>query len=368
MRAQQLVHEAGLFEDVERPLPAGAQQAGDALRLVFSPRDIRHAFDAQFRGTPISPEAIQQQAALRRIDTTQRLFDPALGNRSQQARFGQRRSASGNFRSGDPGCCVPRFRSSIAPSRRVLVEKTKNIFAPRQPVEAALSHTLSQRLEEFRRRLIVRPSSTLATIARYGSRGEFTKVTSSSVKPSSANFTSSHAGGFRHSEPAAWMRHAVRQCGARLVSTRTRTHPKRRHPRRPASCRGAATSGDIPCSPPPAATLRFPLRCFLFLRPLVGLIVLLAPRVGLLATMVLTATELAAEVLPIGIPWMRQKANPAVAAVDRTACQTGMIAQDGIQRQLILTNKRMGAVGPDANPDEMKKFLRPLPQKHQVLG
>ena len=41
---------------------------------------------------------------------------------------------------------------------------------------------------------------------------------------------------------------------------------------------------------------------------------------------------------------MREEANPTVAAVDRTACQTRMIAQDGIQRQLILTNERIGAV------------------------
>lgn len=83
MRVQQLGHEAGLLEDAERPLPAGTQQADDTLRFVFTPRDIRYAFDAQFRGTPISPEAIQQQAALRRIDTSQRLFDPSLGDRSQ---------------------------------------------------------------------------------------------------------------------------------------------------------------------------------------------------------------------------------------------------------------------------------------------
>lgn len=60
--------------------------------------------------------------------------------------------------------------------------------------------------------------------------------------------------------------------------------------------------------------------------------------------MVLTATELAAKIPPMGIPRMRQEANATVAAVDRTACQTRMIAQDGIQRQLILTNKRTDAV------------------------
>ena len=61
--------------------------------------------------------------------------------------------------------------------------------------------------------------------------------------------------------------------------------------------------------------------------------------------MVLTATELAAEVSPIRIPRMRQEANSTVAAMDRTACQIGMIAQDGFHRDLILTNKRTSAVG-----------------------
>jgi hypothetical protein len=63
-----------------------------------------------------------------------------------------------------------------------------------------------------------------------------------------------------------------------------------------------------------------------------------------LATVVLTASERAAEIPPIRVPGMRQEANPAMAAVDRTACQTGIITQDGIQRELILTNKRIDAV------------------------
>ena len=60
--------------------------------------------------------------------------------------------------------------------------------------------------------------------------------------------------------------------------------------------------------------------------------------------MVLTATELAAKVSPIRIPRIRQEANPTVAAGDRTACQTRTIAQDGFQRELILTNKWEDAV------------------------
>jgi len=76
----------------------------------------------------------------------------------------------------------------------------------------------------------------------------------------------------------------------------------------------------------------------------VRLVVLLAPLVGLLGMVVLTATERAAEISPIRVPRMGQKANSTVAAVDRTACQIRTIAQDGIQRDLILTNKRTSAV------------------------
>jgi len=60
--------------------------------------------------------------------------------------------------------------------------------------------------------------------------------------------------------------------------------------------------------------------------------------------MVLAASERTVEIPPIGVPRMAQKANRAVTAVDRAACQTGMIAQDRVQRGLVLTNKRMGAI------------------------
>jgi hypothetical protein len=64
----------------------------------------------------------------------------------------------------------------------------------------------------------------------------------------------------------------------------------------------------------------------------------------LLAAAVLTAAERTGKIPPICVPRMRQKANPTMAAVNRTACQTGMIAQDRIERQLILTNKRADAI------------------------
>ena len=88
MCAHQLVHELSLLEDCERALAAGTQQAGDTLCRVFAPRDIRHTLDAQLRGTPMTAEAIQEETALRRTDAAQRFFDPTLGDRSQQARFG----------------------------------------------------------------------------------------------------------------------------------------------------------------------------------------------------------------------------------------------------------------------------------------
>ena len=87
-----------------------------------------------------------------------------------------------------------------------------------------------------------------------------------------------------------------------------------------------------------------PVETLLILASSVRSVVLLAPLVGLLAAVVPTATERTAEIPPIRIPRMCQEANSTVAAVDRTACQTGMIAQDGIQCELILTNKRTGAV------------------------
>jgi hypothetical protein len=87
-----------------------------------------------------------------------------------------------------------------------------------------------------------------------------------------------------------------------------------------------------------------PVEKLLLLASSVRLVVPLAPLVGLLAAVVPTATERTAEIPPICISRMCQEANSTLAAVDRTACQTGMIAQDGIQRELILMNKRIDAV------------------------
>jgi hypothetical protein len=72
--------------------------------------------------------------------------------------------------------------------------------------------------------------------------------------------------------------------------------------------------------------------------------VLPAPRVAALATMVLSATEGAAQITAARAARMSEEANPAVAAVHRAGHKIGMIPQDRIERQLILTNKRISAV------------------------
>ena len=84
---------------------------------------------------------------------------------------------------------------------------------------------------------------------------------------------------------------------------------------------------------------------FLVRSPLVRLIVLPAPRVAALATMLLSAAKGTAKIPTTRIAWMRTKANPAVAAPHCAVLQIiRTIPQGRIQRLLILTNKRTGAV------------------------
>ncbi len=54
------------------------------------------------------------------------------------------------------------------------------------------------------------------------------------------------------------------------------------------------------------------------------------------------ATKGAAEILAASVAGMRQEANPTVAAPHRAVLQVSTIAQDRVQRELILTNKRIG--------------------------
>ena len=69
------------------------------------------------------------------------------------------------------------------------------------------------------------------------------------------------------------------------------------------------------------------------------LITLSATRIATLAMVMPTATKGAAEILAASVARMRQEANPAVAAPHRAVLQVSTIAQDRIQRELILTNK-----------------------------
>lgn len=220
----------------------------------------------------------------------------------------------------------------------MLVEKAKNIFTPCQPVEAALSHTLSQHLEQLRAadRTAFEHGCDHGQIGQHGRvhQGDFVQ------HPTVHHQLHVRTGGLLASDLRGWRRRIL--CGPRCLLTRRGWFQRG----------DALVRGDRAChhcrSPVFGAAVRrapLPVKTLLVLAPAVCLIVLFAPLVGLLATMVFTATKLAAEISAIRIPRMGQKANSTMAAVDRAACQTGMIAQNGIERQLILTNKRVGAVG-----------------------
>ncbi len=57
------------------------------------------------------------------------------------------------------------------------------------------------------------------------------------------------------------------------------------------------------------------------------------------------AAKRAAEILAARVARVRKEANPAVAAAQRTVLQIRTIPQDGINRQLILTDKPIGTLG-----------------------
>ena len=68
------------------------------------------------------------------------------------------------------------------------------------------------------------------------------------------------------------------------------------------------------------------------------------PLVGSLTAMLFTAAEGTTQVLTTCIAGMGQETNPTVAADNRAVRQIRTVTQDGVQRELILTNKRTGAV------------------------
>jgi len=72
--------------------------------------------------------------------------------------------------------------------------------------------------------------------------------------------------------------------------------------------------------------------------------VLPTPRVGTLPTLVFSAAKGTAKILPFRVAGMREEANPAVATPHGAVPQIRAIPQDSIQRDLILTNERLGAI------------------------
>ena len=69
-----------------------------------------------------------------------------------------------------------------------------------------------------------------------------------------------------------------------------------------------------------------------------------ATLIGALAMVVLPATKGAAKITAARAARMSEEANPAVATAHGAVLPIRTIAQDGIQRELILTNKRKDLV------------------------
>jgi len=84
----------------------------------------------------------------------------------------------------------------------------------------------------------------------------------------------------------------------------------------------------------------FTVETFLFPSSGSRSIVFPAPFIGTLATMMSPAAKGAAEILAARVAGMREEAYAAVAAAHGTGLQIRTIAQDGIKREMILTNKR----------------------------
>jgi hypothetical protein len=69
-----------------------------------------------------------------------------------------------------------------------------------------------------------------------------------------------------------------------------------------------------------------------------------ATRIGLLPTMVCPTTEGTTKIPPTGIPRMRQKPDPALAAVRNALAKMRMGRQHRVECHLILLNKRLDAI------------------------
>lgn len=88
----------------------------------------------------------------------------------------------------------------------------------------------------------------------------------------------------------------------------------------------------------------FAVKMFLRRSAGVGSIVLSAPPIGPLATMVPPAAKWTAEIAAARVAGMSEEAYAAVATPHRAVLQIRTIPQDGIQRELILTDKRISTL------------------------
>jgi len=86
------------------------------------------------------------------------------------------------------------------------------------------------------------------------------------------------------------------------------------------------------------------IETFLLLSPDGGLVVRGTTLPGSLAAVVLPAAEGTTQVQTAGVPGMREKPDPAVTAVNLARLEFRMRLEDGVQRELIFADHRLGAI------------------------
>ncbi len=197
--------------------------------------------------------------------------------------------------------------------RRVLMEKSKNVIDPAASAEAALSHTLPQQAEDF-------------------TASEFDTFDQAHQHP--------HVGQHRRTRETRFVEHHAVQPqfdgqrrfrAARLAGRRRWFEIRRREIRRRGGRRERlALAAGVAAFLRPSSVRRAVVRG--------------APLVGALPAAVLSATERTTQVPPACVAGMREKANPAVLAVNNALLKSGMGLQNRIQRRLILPDNRLGAI------------------------
>ena len=201
------------------------------------------------------------------------------------------------------------------------MQKTQNVIDPAAAGDAALSHTSPQQAENFLAREL----------------DAFNQA---------------------HDHPHVRQHRRTRQAGLLQHHSFQAKLDRRRRFRRTALGGGRRRRLKIRrCRRRSLMALAAGIEKFLLTLPLGRAIVCGAALVGTLSSVVLPATEGTSQLPPARVAGMRQKANPAVDAVNDALLKMGTGSQNRVQRRLILPDKRFGAIVPVPIRAKRETFL-----------